>query len=168
MSLLLVLLECWALLQKFTQPGRWYHHRFMTSNLWCTLRVHGNPPQVSLHGLSRPKPILGSSQDPRPFFQQFSVLQRKGRVRQDRFHHLSLCTPACLCIPPHGPLLKGQPSSRASFSASSITFSFSLPGLLPWLSWLAGVVPKIHPWSFPHEKISESTLGNLDLGEGVL
>ena len=101
----------------------------------------------------------GLLKTPVPLSQQFSVLQRKGEGPSRPFppSPVTLCKPACLCTPPpHEPLLKGEPSSRALLSTSSITFNFSLPGLLPRLPRSAGVVPKIHLWSFSYEKISES------------
>lgn len=137
--------------QKFTQPGRWCHYRFMTSDLWCSPKCTRRPHQVSLDGLSRPQPVLGS------LSQQFPVLQRKGENPSRPFPPSPVTLQTCLPLHPSSSWATSEGSAQLPlFSASSSIFNFFLPGLHPWPPRSGGMVPKIHPWSFSYKKISES------------
>ena len=77
----------------------------MPSDLWCSPKCTRRPHQVSLHGLSRPQPILGS------LSQQFPVLQRKGENPSRPFPPSPVTLQTCLPLHPS--------SSRATSEGSA-------------------------------------------------
>lgn len=102
------------------------------------------------------------------FLNNFLFCREKGRIRQDHFlRRLSLCKPACLCTPPpHGPLLKGQPSSHSSLPAAASSTSFCQACILGPLAqevWS----PRSTPGHSPTRKSQSPFPGEPDLREEV-
>lgn len=74
----------------------------MASDLCCTRESTQRPHQVSLHSHSRPSPLLGASQDPKPSFSTiFCFAKKRGEsIKTVSSMPVALCKPACLPTPP--------------------------------------------------------------------